>query len=113
MGEFWQEPTIVVEVLRRKLNALPIDPHTMGAFAEQMQLAVALLHHIGTKHYTRISMLAAVDILKAVDYVLLLDDEVPDSRMDGYQDDAHVIDEVFHRHQKEIKEFQAWLRTHH
>jgi hypothetical protein len=68
-----------------------------------------LLRAVGLRHYRTISLLAVVDILETVDYFLLLCDEKPDSRDDGYDDDAAKIRATFARHQKAIDEFRLWF----
>jgi hypothetical protein len=47
-----------------------------------------LLFAFGSRRYGAISMLAMADILQATDYFLVLNDSNPDSRQDGYADDA-------------------------
>jgi len=70
-----------------------------------------LLFALGTRRYTALSLLATVDILQAVDYFLVLDDFTPDSRKDGYADDAEIMHRAFVKHESEIRAFQEWLRV--
>ena len=111
MDEFWKDPLIVVDTLRQKLEALPIDPKKNPQFGRQMSTALELLRAIGTRRYGKISFLATLDLLQAAHYFLLLGDRTPDSQQDGYKDDAEVLDQAFTKHEAEIREFQHWLQA--
>ena len=53
-------------------------------------------------------MRAMVDILQA-DYFLVLNDYTPDSRENGYADDAEVVHRAFVKHEAELRAFEEWL----
>jgi len=111
MEELWQNPLLVAESLREKLNGSPVDAKQFPKLAKEIQVVQELLFALGTRRYGAISVLAAVDILQAVDYFLVLDDFTPDSRKDGYADDAEVVHRVFMKHESELRAFQEWLRV--
>jgi len=108
MSAFWKDPLVVVDNVERKLAELPIDPAKLPQFARQMAEATCLLRAVGQRQYGSISLLAVLDILLAVDYFLVLEDEVPDSFESGYEDDARKLAAVFAKHRAELKEFQVW-----
>lgn len=108
MSEFWKDPLIVADTVERKLAELPIDQKKLPEFARQMAEVTCLLRAVGQRQYGSISLLAVLDILLAVDYFLVLEDEVPDSFDSGYEDDARRLAAVFAKHQAELKEFRAW-----
>jgi hypothetical protein len=111
MGEYWQNPLLLAESLREKLNGSPVDAKQFPKLAKEIQVVQELLLALGTRRYAAISLLATVDILQAVDYFLVLDDFTPDSRKDGYTDDAEVVHRVFVKHESEMRAFQEWLRV--
>jgi len=111
MGEFWQNPLVPAETLREKLNGSPVDAKQFPQLAKEIQVVQELLFALGTRRYAAISVLATLDILQAVNYFLVLDDFTPDSRKDGYADDAEVVHRVFVKHEIEIRAFQEWLRV--
>ena len=111
MDEFWKDPLVVVEAIHEKLQAIPIDAKNSPRFAAQMRTAQELLRALGTRRYGRVSCLAAVDLLQAAHYFLVLGDRTPDSRQGGYKDDAEVLNRVFTKHAAEIHDFEAWLKA--
>jgi len=111
MEELWQNPLLVAESLREKLNGSPVDAKQFPKLAKEIQVVQELLFALGTRRYGAISLLAMADILQAVDYFLVLDDFTPDSRKDGYSDDAEIVHRVFMKHEGELRAFQEWLRA--
>lgn len=111
MDELWKDPLIVVETIHEKLQAVPIDSKKTPRFAAQMSIAQELLRALGTRRYGRISCLAALDLLQAAHYFLVLGDSNPDSQDGGYTDDAEALNQVFTKHEAEIHEFEAWLQA--
>ena len=111
MDELWKDPLIVVETIHEKLQAIPIDPKKDPRFAAQMSSAQELLRALGTRRYGKISCLAALDLLQAAHYFLVLGDRNPDSQDGGYEDDAEVLNQVFIKHEGEIREFERWLQA--
>ena len=111
MDEFWKDPLVVAETIHEKLQAVPIDPKRIPRFAAQMSTTQELLRALGTRRYGRISCLAALDVLQAAHYFLVLGDRNPDSQDGGYKDDAEVLNQVFTKHASEIHEFEGWLQT--
>ena len=112
MSEFWKDPLVVADTVAHKLAGLPIDERKFPAFAQQMAQVTRLLKAVGQRQYGSISLLAVLDILLAVDYFLVLEDELSDSSDNGYEDDARKLAAVFAKHQAELKEFQGWLGRH-
>jgi len=112
MSEFWKDPLVVADTVVHKLAELPIDERRLPAFARQMAEVTSLLKAVGKRQYGSISLLAVLDILLAVDYFLVLEDELPDSSDNGYEDDARKLAAVFAKNQAELKEFQGWLGRH-
>jgi hypothetical protein len=108
MSEFWKDPLVVADIVAHKLAQLPIDERKFPAFARQMAQVTCLLKAVGQRHYGSISLLAVLDVLLAVDYFLVLQDELPDSFDAGYEDDARKLAAVFAKHRAELKEFQVW-----
>jgi hypothetical protein len=111
MGEYWSNPLLPAETLRAKLNGSPVDAKQFPQLSEEIQLVQELLFAFGSRRYGAISMLAMVDILQATDYFLVLDDGKPDSRDDGYADDAEVVHRAFVKHEAEFRAFKEWLRV--
>ncbi|HTA29894.1 MAG TPA: hypothetical protein VK731_05385 [Candidatus Cybelea sp.] len=111
LSELWRNPLLPAETLREKLNGSPVDAKQFPQLAKEIQVVQELLFALGTRRYTALSLLATVDILQAVDYFLVLDDFTPDSRKDGYADDAEVMHRAFVKHESEIRAFQEWLRV--
>jgi hypothetical protein len=112
MSEFWKDPLVVVDTVQRKLGELPIDARKLPQFAQQMDEVTRLLKAIGQRRYSSISLLAVLDVMLAMDYFLVLQDEQPDSRGEGYEDDAQELAAVFCKHQGELEEFRVWFRHH-
>ena len=108
MSDFWKDPLVVVDNVERKLAELPIDQAKLPQFARQMAEVTCLLRAVGQRQYGSISLLAVLDILLAVDYFLVLEDDVPDSLDNGYADDARELAALFAEHQAELKEFRVW-----
>jgi len=108
MSAFWKDPLVVVDNVERKLAELPIDQRKLPEFARQMAEVTCLLRAVGQRQYGSMSLLAVLDILLAVDYFLVLEDELPDSIDSGYADDARKLAAVFAKHQAELKEFRIW-----
>ena len=109
MHEFWKDPLIVVDTLNRKLAGLPIDQKKLPSFAQDVRLALELLRAVEQKRYGRISFLAVLDILRAVDYLLVFQDRTQDGRDDGYEDDAEVFRHACDKHRLELQEFEKRL----
>jgi len=111
MGEYWQNPLLLAEALREKLNGSPVDVKEYPQLAKEIQVIQELLFALAARRYGAISLLATVDIFQAVDYFLVLDDFTPDSRKGGYDDDAEVVHRAVVKHESEIRAFEAWLRV--
>jgi hypothetical protein len=109
MVEYWSNPLLPAETLQAKLNGSPVDAKQYPQLSEEIQLVQELLFALGSRRYGAISMLAMVDILQAADYFLVVDDGTPDSRTDGYADDAEVVHRAFVKHEAEIRAFKEWL----
>ena len=112
MAEYWSNPLLPAETLQAKLNGSPVDAKQFPQLSEEIQLVQELLFAMGSRRYGAISMLAMVDILQATDYFLVVDDGTPDSRDDGYADDAEVVHRVFVKHEAEFRAFKEWLLKH-
>jgi len=112
MVEYWSNPLLPAETLRAKLNGSPVDAKQFPQLSEEIQLVQELLFAFGSRRYGAISMLAMVDILQATDYFLVLDDGTPDSRDDGYADDAEVVHRAIVKHELEFRAFKEWLLKH-
>lgn len=104
------EPSLLLDTLEKKLEGLPVDARKYGEFAVQLNETARLLRAVMTRTYTDISLLAIIDLLQAVDYVLVLQDDTPDSLAGGYQDDAQKVQEVFAKHKAELDLFRTWHR---
>jgi len=109
MAEYWSNPLLPAETLQAKLNGSPVDAKQFPQLSEEIQLVQELLFAFGSRRYGAISMLAMVDILKATDYFLVVDDGTPDSRDDGYADDAEIVHRAFVKHEAEFRTFKEWL----
>jgi hypothetical protein len=110
-GELWRNPLLPAETLQEKLNGIPVDVKLFPQLSEEIQLMQELLFAFGSRRYGEVSLLAMVDILQAADYFLVLNDRTPDSREDGYADDAEVVHRAFVKHETEIRAFKEWLRA--
>ena len=111
LQEFWSNPLLPAETLQAKLNGIPVDPKVFPQLAEEIRLIQELLFAFGSRRYGAISLLAIVDILLAVDYFISLDDGTPDSKEDGYADDAVVVHKAVLKHEAELKAFKQWLHS--
>ena len=109
MDEYYKDPLIVADTLERKLAGLPVNDRKHPVLAQDIHDALRLLRATGLKQYGRISLLAVLDILQAVDYFLVLQDEKRDSRDDGYEDDAEKLKEAFKKHKDELAAFRLWF----
>jgi hypothetical protein len=107
--EFCKEPLLIAELVDRKLSGLPLNATKQPAFADQIQMVSRLLQAVSTRRYGRMSVLALLDILQAVDYFLVLQDEKSDSECGGYEDDAKILAQAFKKHKEEINLFQLWF----
>jgi uncharacterized membrane protein YkvA (DUF1232 family) len=110
MEEFWSNPLLPAETLQAKLNGSPVDVKQFPQLSEEIKLVQELLFATGSRRYGAISMLAMLDILQAADYFLVVNDLTPDSREDGYADDAEVVHRAFVKHEGELLAFKEWLR---
>ena len=106
--ELVAEPSLLLDTLEKKLEGLPVNARKYRDFALQMDETARILRAVMTRTYTDISLLALVDLLQAVDYVLVLQDDTPDTLTDGYQDDAQKLQEVFVKHKTELERFRVW-----
>ncbi len=111
MSEFWSNPLLLAETLQAKLNGSPVDAKKFPRLFEEIQVVRELLFAFGSRRYGAISMRAMVDILQATDYFLVLNDYTPDSRENGYADDAEVVHRAFVKHEAELRAFKEWLRA--
>jgi hypothetical protein len=111
MAEYWSNPLLPAETLQAKLNGSPVDTKQFPQLAEEIRLVQELLFAFGSRRYGAISMRAMLDILQAADYFLDVNDGTPDSRDDGYADDAEVVHRAFVKHENEIRAFKEWLRA--
>jgi hypothetical protein len=112
-GEFMKNPLLPAEALEEKLRSLPVDPKVYPQLAHEIQVIKELLFAFGTRRYGAISLLAMVDLLQAVDYFLVLGDQNPDSRVDGYSDDAEVVHRACVKHEIELRAFRQWSSKQH
>jgi hypothetical protein len=113
VGEFLKNPLLPAEALEEKLRSLPVDVKKFPRLAHEIQVLKDLLFAVGTRRYGAMSLLAMVEILQAVDYFLVLGDENPDSRTDGYSDDAEVVHRAFVKHDIELRAFKEWSSKQH
>jgi hypothetical protein len=111
MAEFWSNPLLPAETLQAKLNGSPVDAKQLPQLFEEIKWVQELLFAFGSRRYGAISMLAMLDILQAADYFLNVNDLTPDSRDDGYADDAEVVHRAFVKHEAELSAFKSWLRA--
>ncbi len=109
-SDFWSNPLLPVDALEEKLKGIPVDAKVYPALSEEIQLFKELLRAFAMRRYGKISLLAIVDVLQAVDYFLVLGDFNPDSRDRGYDDDAEVVHKVFVKHEVEMRAFKKWLQ---
>jgi hypothetical protein len=112
-SEFWSNPLLPVEAIEEKLKGIPVEVKVYPVFSEEIQLFKQLLRAYAMRRYGKISLLAMIDVLQAVDYFLVLGDFNPDSRDRGYDDDAEVVHKVFVKHEIEMRAFKKWLREQH
>jgi hypothetical protein len=112
LDEFWKNPLLPVEAIEDKLKGIPIEVREYPVFSEEIKLYKQLLLAFATRRYGKISLLAIVDVLQAVDYFLVLGDRNPDSRDGGYDDDAEISHRVFLKHETELRAFEQYLRGH-
>ena len=113
MEQWWKDPLIVATALDQKLNNLPVNQNINPALDSHVHQALRLLRAVASRSYGRISMLAVLDLLLAVDYFLVLRDERRDSETHGYDDDAAKLREVFKKHAKELDAFRVWANQQH
>ena len=113
MEDWWKDPLIVVTPLERKLAGLPVDRNRNPSLDSQIHQVLRLLRATATRSYGRISMLAVLDLLLAVDYFLVLRDEQSDSQDGGYDDDAERLSQVFKKHKSELDKFRLWFNQQH
>lgn len=111
MQEFWNNPLLPAETLKAKLNGIPVDPKKFPQLAEEIRLINELLFAFGSRRYGAISLLAIIDLLQAVDYFISLNDGRPDTKDDGYADDAVVVHKAVLKHDADLKAFKQWLHT--
>jgi hypothetical protein len=109
-SEFWSNPLLPVEAIDEKLKGIPVDVKVYPVMSEEIQLFKELLRAFAMRRYGKISLVAIVDVLQAVDYFLVLGDFNPDSRDRGYDDDAEVVHRAFVKHEIEMRAFKKWLR---
>jgi hypothetical protein len=112
VSDIWKHPLFLVEVLEEKLKGIPVNAKVYPLLSVEIQLFKELLRAIATRRYGKISLLALIDVLQAVDYFLVLGDFNPDSRDRGYDDDAEVVHRAFVKHEIELRVFEEWLREH-
>jgi len=111
LEELWKNSLLLADVLKEKLQGLPVNPKKFPLLAQEVQVMQELLLAVGTRRYGKLSLLAFVDILQALDGFLVLGDENPDTRADGYKDDAQLVHHAFVQHETEIRAFKEWLRA--
>ncbi|PWU21383.1 MAG: hypothetical protein C5B50_01875 [Verrucomicrobia bacterium] len=109
VAECANDPAMLAELVERKRQELPVNARKDQRFAQQLEDTVRLLQAVGARSYPQISLRAVLDVLLAVDYFLVLEDDCRDSRDQGYEDDAKELNEVFLKHQTELNEFRLWF----
>ena len=109
MEDWWNDPQVVVAALESKLHGLPVDRRSNPALDIEIHKTLRLLGAIASRSYGKISMLAVLDLLLAVDYFLVLQDKQRDSHECGYDDDEDALQKVFKKHESEFEKFCLWF----
>jgi uncharacterized membrane protein YkvA (DUF1232 family) len=97
-----------LEVVAEKVSDLDLSRFCEEQLARQVRFLAELMRETLAHRYTGLSLLAFAHILVALDYVVRVKDEIPDTRVGGYADDLRVVNRVMSDWEKELDEFRAW-----
>jgi len=98
----------IVEVMREKVATLDLANWAEEQLARDVTLLVEALRDTLARRYTGLSLLAFAHILVALDYVVRVKDDVPDTREGGYADDLAVVRRVMNDWDHELDDYRAW-----
>jgi uncharacterized membrane protein YkvA (DUF1232 family) len=97
-----------MEVLTAKLNRLDDTRFTVRELERKVQGLVEVVGETVAGQYPDLSLRAMVQILAALDHFLQVRDEIPDTWVRGYEDDARHIERVYRDLRSELDAFAHW-----
>ena len=98
----------LIGALSDKAGTLDPQRFTDQMLEQKVYLLIDLLRETLSGRYNELSLLAFAHIITALDYFLVVDDEVPDNEPGGYEDDLKAIVKVMSEFADEIKRFKEW-----
>jgi uncharacterized membrane protein YkvA (DUF1232 family) len=98
----------LLEVVVEKVGGLDLSRFCEEQLARQVIFLTELVRETLARRYTRLSLLAFAHILLALDYVVRVRDEIPDTQAGGYADDLRVVSRVMSDWKEELDDFRAW-----
>jgi uncharacterized membrane protein YkvA (DUF1232 family) len=100
--------TPLLEVVAEKVGELDLSRFCEEQLARQVGLLTEVIRQTVVRRYTKLSLLAFAHILVALDYVVRVKDEIPDTQSGGYADDLRVVNRVMSDWKDELDDFRAW-----
>jgi len=97
-----------LEVVVEKVSDLELSRFCEEQLAKQVAFLTEVIRATLARRYTRLSLLAFAHILVALDYVVRVNDELPDTQAGGYVDDLRVVNRVMTDWKEELDDFRAW-----
>ncbi len=100
----------LMDILAAKLNGLDDRRFTDRELERNVVCLVDLVRETVAGRYPDLSLRGLVQILAALDHFVEVRDEIPDTWVRGYEDDARHIEQVCHDLQKELETFARWRK---
>jgi hypothetical protein len=98
----------LLDVLTEKVSSMDPSNFCEQQLARHVRFLGEVLRETLARRYTGLSVLAFAHILVALDHVVRVGDEVPDTQVGGYTDDLIHINRVMKDWAEELNDFREW-----
>jgi hypothetical protein len=98
----------LINLLTQKVHELDPSRVENQVLEKRVRTLLELLRETLADRYQNLSIRAFAHILVALDYLLQVQDETPDTHEGGLNDDLQQLEEVFRNFKTEIEDFQNW-----
>ena len=96
------------EAIVEKIHGLDDQRFIDRQLLPQVRLVLELLRDTLSGRYPHLSVAAFAELLLAMDHFLEVDDEIPDTRMRGMEDDLRRVAATLADHEREVRAYQGW-----
>lgn len=98
----------LMEALAAKLNRLDTCRFTDRELERSVRKLLDVVRETVAGRYPHLSLRGMIRILGALDHFLEVEDEIPDTWMNGYEDDARHVEQVCRDLNGELAAFDRW-----